>query len=159
MENISNILEEANRCLNCKKPKCMEGCPMHTKIPEFINEIKNNNLEKAYKILQENNIMSDVCSNVCPFEEYCIGHCIRGIKERPVNISKLEKFVNIWARENNVEYEYKIEEPNGIKIAIIGSGPAGLECACELARSGYEVTIYEKESKIRWTPKLWNSRV
>ena len=148
MEDIKSILQEASKCLNCKNPLCTKGCPIETKIPKFINEIKNGNLQMAYEILQENNIMSDVCSNVCPFEEYCVGHCIKGIKGKPVNISKLEKYVNLWARENNIIYNYKKEISNNIKIAIIGSGPAGLECALELAKIGYKVTIFEKESKI-----------
>ena len=159
MENFQEILEEANKCLKCKNPMCVKGCPVQTKIPDFINEIKQNNLLKAYEILQENNIMSDVCSNVCPYEEYCMGHCIKGIKGVPVKISKLEKYVNLWARENNIKYEYKKEKPNGIKVAIIGSGPAGLECATELAKKGFEVTIFEKENEIRWTFKLWNTRL
>ena len=148
MDNLQDIINEANKCLNCKNPLCKKGCPIETKIPEFINEIKQNNLEKAYEILQENNIMSDVCSNVCPFEEYCLGHCVRGIKGKPVNIPKLEKYINIWARENNVQYEYKKEEQNEMNIAIIGSGPSGLECAAELAKRGFNVTIFEREKEI-----------
>jgi len=148
MDNIENILSEANRCLNCKKPLCVSSCPINTRIPDFIYEIKNNNLKKAYEILFENNIMSDICSNVCPYIEYCTGNCVRGIKGLPVQISKLEKFVNSWAKENNIEYSYKTEKKNGIKIAIIGSGPAGIECAKELAINGFDVTIYEKESDI-----------
>lgn len=128
MNNFEEMLKEANECLNCKNPLCRKGCPIATRIPEFINEIKNNNLNKAYEILQENNIMSDICSNVCPYEEYCSGHCIRGIKGKPISVSKLEKFVNLWARENNIKYKYKLEEKNGVKVAVIGSGPAGIEC-------------------------------
>lgn len=148
MENLEKILNEANRCLNCKNPSCVKGCPMQTSIPQFILEIKQENLKKAYEILQENNIMSDVCSNVCPFEEYCIGHCIKGNKGEPVNISKLEKYVNLWARENKIKYEYKKEKEKGIKVAMIGSGPASLECATELAKKGFKVTIFEKEPEI-----------
>ena len=159
MNSFQKIQEEANRCLNCKNPLCVKGCPIETKIPSFINEIKKNNLKKAFEILQENNIMSDVCSNVCPYEQYCLGHCVRGIKETPVNVPKLEKYVNLWARENDIKYEYKTAKPNGIKVAIIGSGPSGLECAVELAKSGYDVTIFEKEKYIRRTFKLWNSRI
>lgn len=148
MTNLEEIKQEAARCLNCKNPLCVKGCPIKTRIPDFINEIKKNNLEQAYKILQENNIMSDVCSNVCPFEEYCMGHCIRGVKGEPVKISSLEKYVNLWARENNISYSYKLKEKNGIKVAVIGAGPAGLECAVELVKKGFEVTIFEKESRI-----------
>jgi len=128
MDNIKDLLNEANECLNCKNPLCVKGCPIKTNIPEFIKKIKENDLESAYEILQENNIMSDICSNVCPYEEYCSGHCVKGIKANPVKISKLEKQVNLWARENNVKYVNKIEKKNSIKIAIIGSGPAGIEC-------------------------------
>lgn len=148
MDNIKNIINEANKCLNCKNPMCKKGCPIETNIPKFINEIKNNNLEKAFEILQENNILSDVCSNVCPYEEYCLGHCIKGIKGESVNIPKLEKYINLWARDNNIKYEYKIEKNNNKNIAIIGSGPSGLSCATELAKKGYNVTIFERESKI-----------
>ena len=148
MDSLEDIMNEANRCLNCKNPLCRKGCPINTNIPEFINEIKANNLEKAYEILQENNIMSDVCSNVCPFEEYCLGHCIRGIKDVSVNIPRLEKYVNLWARENNIKYEYKKEKENNKKVAIIGSGPSGLECATELAKKGFNVTVFEREPQI-----------
>lgn len=148
MNNLQEILEEANQCLNCKNPLCRKGCPMQTKIPDFINAIKNEKLEEAYNILQENNIMSDICSNVCPHEEYCMGHCVKGIKGNSVEISVLEKFVNIWARENNIEYLHKLEKKNNIKVAVVGSGPAGIECGVELAKKGYKVTIFEKEAEI-----------
>ena len=148
MNSFEEVLEEANKCLNCKNPLCQRGCPISTKIPDFITAIKNNEMQKAYEILQENNIMSDICSNVCPYEEQCVGHCVKGIKGEPVRINKLEKYVNLWARENNITYKYKVEEPNNIKVAIIGSGPAGIECAVELAKKGYQVTIYEKEKEI-----------
>ena len=148
MDNFKDILEEANKCLNCKNPLCVTGCPIETKIPDFIKEIKQENLQKAYDILQENNIMSNVCANVCPFESYCIGHCIKGVKGEPIKIAKLEKYVNNWARSNNIEYKYTIEKSKGIKIAIIGSGPAGLECAVELAKKGFDVTIFEKAKEI-----------
>ena len=148
MNNFEEILIEANKCLNCKNPLCRRGCPIATRIPDFINEIKNNNLQKAYEILQENNIMSDICSNVCPYEEQCVGHCVKGIKGEPVHINRLEKYVNLWARENNITYNYKIEKSNNIKVAIIGSGPAGIECAVDLAKKGYQITIFEKEKQI-----------
>lgn len=148
MNTMQEILEEAKQCLNCKNPLCRKGCPMQTRIPDFINAIKNENLQEAYNILQENNIMSDICSNVCPHEEYCMGHCVKGIKGSPVKVSVLEKYVNLWARENNIEYLPNKEKQNGIKAAIIGSGPAGIECSVELAKKGYEVTIFEKEKEI-----------
>lgn len=148
MNNLQEILKEANECLNCKNPLCRKGCPMQTRIPDFINAIKNGELKEAYNILQENNIMSDICSNVCPHEEYCMGHCVKGIKGNPVKISVLEKYINLWARENNIKYSQKKEKENGIKVAVIGSGPAGIECSTELAKKGYEVTIFEKEKEL-----------
>lgn len=148
MNTLQEAQNEANKCLNCKNPMCQKGCPISTHIPQFILEIKNNNLEEAYKILQENNIMSDVCSNVCPYEECCVGNCVKGIKGEPIQVNKLEKYVNNWARENNVVYVNEIEKRNNIKIAIIGSGPAGIECVVELAKKGFDVTIFEKEEEI-----------
>lgn len=148
MNTLQEAQNEANKCLNCKIPRCQKGCPISTHIPQFISEIKNNNLEEAYKILQENNIMSDVCSNVCPYEECCVGNCVKGIKGEPVQVNKLEKYVNNWARENNVVYVNEVEKKNNIKVAIIGSGPAGIECGVELAKKGFDVTIFEKEKEI-----------
>lgn len=140
------LKEKANYCLNCKiKPCSIKGCPMQTKIPEFITEVKNENFEKAYDLLIENNICSYICSIVCPQEEQCEGSCIRGIKSIPTNIGILERTVNEWAIENNYEYEIQKKENNGKKVAIIGSGPAGIECAVELLKNGYNVDIYEKE--------------
>lgn len=143
MENIKNI---ANDCLNCKvKPCSVKGCPIQTNIPEFINEVKNDNYENAYKILKENNICSYICSLVCPQEEQCEGNCVRGIKSTPVHIGLLEKTVNEWAIENNYNYEIKAKENNGKKVAIIGSGPAGIACSVELLKQGFSVDIYEKD--------------
>ena len=143
---MEEIKEKAEYCLNCKnKPCSIKGCPMQTKIPEFITEIKNENLEKAYNILQENNICSYICSLICPQEEQCEGSCIRGIKSNPTSIGELEKFVNEWAIENNYEIKLNKKESNGKKVAIIGSGPAGLECASQLLQNGFDVDIYEKD--------------
>ena len=114
MKNLQEAQNEANKCLNCKVPMCQKGCPISTHIPEFIEKIKNNNLEEAYKILQSNNIMSDVCSNVCPYEECCVGHCVRGIKGEPIQVNKLEKYVNNWARDNNVIYVNETIKSNEI---------------------------------------------
>ena len=148
MEDFKVIQEEAARCLNCKNAMCKKACPVNTRIPEFIAEIKNNNLKKAYDILIENNIMSYICSTVCPYEETCMGNCIRGIKGEPVKIQKLEKYVNSWARDNKITYEYRLKKINNIKVAIIGSGPSGISCAVELKKEGYDVTIFEKENSI-----------
>lgn len=143
---MKSVSECANYCLNCKlKPCSLKGCPMQTKIPEFIMEVKNVHYEKAYNLLQENNFFSHICSIVCPQEEQCEGSCIRGIKSEPTNIGMLEKFVNEWAIENKIEYKIDKKESNGKRVAVIGSGPAGLECSIELLKSGFEVDIFEKD--------------
>lgn len=143
---MKSVSECANYCLNCKlKPCSLKGCPMQTKIPEFIMEVKNENYEEAYKLLQENNAFSHICSIVCPQEEQCEGSCVRGIKSEPTNIGILEKFVNEWAIENKIEYKINKKESNGKKVAVIGSGPAGLECSIELLKEGFEVDIFEKD--------------
>lgn len=143
---MDQIKECAEYCLNCKSRPCSQkGCPIQTNIPEFITEIKNENYEKAYEILQENNFLSYICSIVCPQEEQCEGSCIRGIKGEPTHIGMLEKFVNEYAIKNNLEFEISKKELNGKKVAIVGSGPAGIECAVELLKEGFEVDIYEKD--------------
>lgn len=143
---MKEILELANDCLNCKiRPCSMKGCPIKTNIPEFISMVKNENYEEAYKILQENNLSSYICSLVCPQEEQCEGSCVKGIKTTPVHIGNLEKAVNEWAIKNNYEYKIEKKESNGKKVAIIGSGPAGLECSIELLKEGFSVDIYEKD--------------
>lgn len=143
---MNEIKECAGYCLNCKtKPCSTKGCPIQTNIPEFITEVKNENYSKAYEILQENNIFSYICSIVCPQEEQCEGSCVRGIKSEPTHIGKLEKFVNEYAIENKLEFKINKKSPNGKKVAIIGSGPAGIECAVELLKEGFEVDIYEKD--------------
>jgi glutamate synthase (NADPH/NADH) small chain len=146
MEELENIKKQANYCLGCKLKPCSNACPMNTKIPEFISKIKEEKFEEAYKILRENNIFSHICSIVCPQEEQCEGSCVRRIKSNPTAIGKLEKFVNEWAIENNIKDEkINIEEEKKEQIAVIGSGPAGIECAYELRKKGYKVTIFEKE--------------
>ena len=148
MEDVEKIKEKANYCLNCKtKPCSVHGCPMKTDIPEFIQKIKNEEYEQAYKVLIDNNIFSHVCSLVCPQEEQCEGSCIRGIKQTSTKIGELERFVNEWAIKKNIDYKIAKKQKNGKKVAIIGSGPAGLECAIELLKNGYDVTIFEKEEK------------
>ena len=143
---MENIKEIANDCLNCKvKPCSIKGCPIQTNIPEFIKEVKDDNYENAYKILKENNICSYICSLVCPQEEQCEGSCVRGIKSNPVHIGELEKRVNEWAIANNYNYEIKAKNSNGKKVAVIGSGPAGIACSTELLKEGFSVDIYEKD--------------
>ena len=145
MENLDDVLNKASKCLNCKKPMCRKGCPIATNIPEFISKIKENNYLEAYNILQENNLMSEICSTVCPVERQCMGSCVRGIKGEPVQINYLERFINDWAKENNIKYDIKCKNISNKKIAIIGAGPAGLACSIELRKAGADVTIFEKE--------------
>ena len=143
---MKEILNFANDCLNCKiKPCSMKGCPIKTNIPEFISMVKEEKFEEAYKILQENNLSSYICSLVCPQEEQCEGSCVRGIKDIPVHIGNIEKAVNEWAIKNNYEYKIEKKELNGKNVAIVGSGPAGLACATELLKEGFSVDIYEKD--------------
>ena len=142
------ILEKANYCLKCKTKPCSKACPMHTNIPEFITEISKGEYEKAYKILRENNMFTHICSIVCPQEEQCEGSCVRGIKQSPTQIGKLEKFVNEWAEKNNIKYISEIKKQKNKRIAVIGSGPAGLQAAYDLRKEGFEVTIFEKEKKL-----------
>lgn len=145
MENLDDVLNKASKCLNCKNPMCRKGCPIATNIPEFISKIKENNYLEAYNILQENNLMSEICSTVCPVERQCMGSCVRGIKGEPVQINYLERFINDWAKENNIKYDIKCKNISNKKIAIIGAGPAGLACSIELRKAGADVTIFEKE--------------
>ena len=149
MEDIESIKEKARLCLGCPTKPCSEkGCPVHTKIPEFIKLIKEEKIEEAYFMLQDNNIFSMICGLICPQEEQCEGKCVRGIKSNPTDIGDLEAFVNEWAKENGISYDYKVsKEEKNKKIAIIGSGPAGLEAAYCLRRNGYKVDVYEKDAE------------
>ena len=140
--NEEEAKEEASRCLNCKNAQCMKGCPVVIHIPEFINEVKQGNFAEAYKVIGKSSALPAVCGRVCPQESQCEGKCIRGFKGEPVSIGKLERFVADWARENNVEPEAPAA-PNGKRVAVIGSGPSGLTCAGDLAKLGYDVTIFE----------------
>ena len=128
--------------MNCKNPKCRSGCPVSIDIPAFIAEVKEGNFAKAAEIIGEASALPAVCGRVCPQETQCEGQCILGIKGEPVAIGKLERFVADWAREHGVE-PVMPKEKNGKKVAVIGSGPAGLTCAGDLARYGYDVTIFE----------------
>ncbi len=133
---------EASRCLNCKNPRCVGGCPVSINIPAFIEEVKHGEFEKAYEIITQSSALPAVCGRVCPQETQCEGVCVRGIKGEAVAIGKLERFVADWARENGIAP--KSDTPkNGHKVAVIGAGPAGLTCAGDLAKDGYDVTIFE----------------
>ena len=140
--NEEEAVAEAERCLNCKKPMCVTGCPVNINIPAFIEQVKNRDFEKAAQIIAESSSLPAVCGRVCPQETQCEGKCILGIKGEPVAIGKLERFVADWAREHNIE-PVPAKEKKGKKVAVIGSGPAGLTCAGDLAKMGYEVKIFE----------------
>ena len=140
--NKEEAMEEANRCLGCKKAKCMEGCPVSINIPGFAHEVKEGNFEKAYQIIGESSALPAVCGRVCPQETQCEGRCIRGMKGEAVSIGKLERFVADWAKENGIK-PVPAAQKNGHKVAVIGSGPSGLTCAGDLAKMGYDVTIFE----------------
>ena len=135
-------IDEAKRCLNCKNMPCVGGCPVRIYIPSFVAKVAEGDFEGAYKIITEASSLPAVCGRVCPQENQCEKYCVRGIKGEPVAIGRLERFV---ADRHNALCENKVEKPisNGHKVAVVGSGPAGLACAGELAKGGYDVTVYE----------------
>ena len=135
-------LDEAARCLNCKNMPCVSGCPVNVRIPEFIAKIKEYDFEGAYKIINSSSSLPAVCGRVCPQEVQCESKCVRGIKGEPVGIGRLERFVADWHNSHATENVEKIE-PNGHKVAVVGSGPSGLTCAGDLAKKGYKVTVFE----------------
>ena len=140
--NQEEAMEEAARCINCKNAKCIQGCPVAINIPGFIKEVKDGNIEEAYKVIGQASALPAICGRVCPQESQCEGQCIRGIKGEPISIGKLERFVADWSRENGF-VPAAPEKTNGRKVAVIGSGPSGVTCAGDLAKMGYEVTIFE----------------
>ena len=140
--NAEEAMAEASRCIHCKNAKCITGCPVNINIPEFIAGVKEGDFKKAYEVLSDSSALPAVCGRVCPQESQCEKYCIRGIKGDPVSIGKLERFTADWARENGIK-PTPAKEKNGHKVAVIGAGPAGLTCAGDLARWGYDVTIFE----------------
>lgn len=140
--NMEEAVKEAERCINCKNAQCVKGCPVAIDIPGFIAKVKEGDVEAAYQVISEASSLPAVCGRVCPQESQCEGKCIRGIKGEPVSIGKLERFVADWAGEKEIKPQGSAEK-NGKKVAVIGSGPAGLSCAGDLAKLGYEVTIFE----------------
>ncbi len=140
--NKEEAMEEASRCINCKNAQCIKGCPVAINIPGFIEKVKEGDVEAAYQVISESSALPAVCGRVCPQESQCEGRCIRGIKGEPISIGKLERFVADWASENGIRPK-GAKEKNGKKVAVIGSGPAGLTCAGDLAKMGYDVTIFE----------------
>ncbi len=135
-------IDEADRCLNCKKPLCVEGCPVGISIPSFIQKVKIGEFEEAYRILSADSSLPAVCGRVCPQETQCEGKCVRGVKGEPVAIGRLERFVADFHNETASKTPEQ-PTPNGHKVAVIGSGPAGLTCAGDLAKKGYSVTVFE----------------
>ena len=140
--NVEEAQLEASRCLNCKNPRCVGACPVNVKIPEFIAQVVAGNFTEAASVLAQDSSLPAICGRVCPQETQCEGSCILGIKGEPVAIGKLERFVADWSRENG-GVKPEIAPANGHKVAVIGSGPAGLACAYDLAKLGYDVTIFE----------------
>ena len=135
-------IEEAGRCLKCKNPKCVEGCPVNVRIPEFIAKVQEGDFKAAYEIITSTNALPALSGRVCPQESQCEARCVRGIKGEPVAIGRLERFVADWYRENVNAMPEKVAS-NGIKVAVVGSGPAGMTAASDLAKLGYQVTMFE----------------
>ena len=135
-------MEEAQRCLHCPTKPCISGCPVAVNIPDFIEQVKEGNFEEAYQIIHETSSLPAVCGRVCPQEKQCEAKCVRGVKGEAVAIGRLERFVADWHREN-VKDELKKPESNGHKVAVVGAGPAGLTCAGDLAKKGYQVSVFE----------------
>ena len=140
--NKEEAIKEANRCLQCKKPMCVTGCPVSIKIPEFIKCLRENDIKGAYEVISASSSLSSVCGRVCPQERQCESKCIKGLKTEAISIGSLERFVSDEAYLNNL-VSFKKEKSNNKNVAIVGSGPAGLSCAGELAKNGYNVVIYE----------------
>ncbi|MBQ8821023.1 MAG: NADPH-dependent glutamate synthase [Lachnospiraceae bacterium] len=140
--NLEEAMAEASRCINCKNAQCVQGCPVSINIPGFIAQVKEGKIEEAYQTISESSALPAVCGRVCPQESQCEGKCIRGIRGDAISIGKLERFVADYARENGIKPE-GAKEKNGKKVAVIGSGPSGLTCAGDLAKMGYDVTIFE----------------
>ena len=135
-------IEEAGRCLKCKNPKCVEGCPVNVRIPEFIAKVQEGDFKAAYEVITSTNALPALSGRVCPQETQCESKCVRGIKGEPVAIGRLERFVADWYRENINAMPEKVPS-NGISVAVVGSGPAGMTCASDLAKLGYDVTMFE----------------
>ena len=139
---VEMAVDEANRCLNCPRPACMSGCPVNVKIPQFIACVREQDFKGAYHKILEDSSLPAICGRVCPQEKQCESKCVRGIKGEPVGIGRLERFVADWYREN-INAMPKKAESNGIKVAVVGSGPSGLTCASLLAKKGYAVSLFE----------------
>ena len=146
--NVEEAQLEASRCLNCKNPRCVSACPVNISIPEFISKVSEGAFAEAASIIARDSSLPAICGRVCPQETQCEGSCILGVKGEPVAIGKLERFVADWSRENG-GVKPETAPANGHKVAVIGSGPAGLACASDLAKLGYDVTIFVIQSQIK----------
>lgn len=142
MYTMREAIEEAKRCLHCKVPQCKKGCPIENNIPDFIHELSKGNMGEAMAILHEKTNLPAICGRVCPHEKQCEGHCVLGRRDNPVRVGKLESFIAQFDAEMNLTHERIPEKTRG-KVAVIGSGPAGLTVAGDLARQGFNVTIFE----------------
>lgn len=140
--NVEEAMLEATRCINCKKPRCVEMCPVSVKIPQFIQQVAAGDFAEAARIIAQDSLLPSVCGRVCPQETQCEGACILAVKGEAVAIGKLERFVGDWGRENKVDLS-QVAPPNAYRVAVVGSGPAGLACAADLAKMGYGVKIFE----------------
>ena len=140
-----NVIAEAKRCLNCKKPLCRTGCPISTPIPDFIQTFLKGDIDEAGRMLFDNNPLSTVCSIVCNHGNQCQGHCIRGLKGEPVEVSTIENFISERYLDS---LELTREKANGIKVAVVGAGPAGITISIKMAQLGYDVTVLESKSDI-----------
>ena len=155
---LEEAMNEAKRCIHCKNPACVSGCPVGIPIPEFLDQVAQGNIAAAYEILSNANALPAISGRVCPQENQCEGKCVRGIKGEPVAIGRVERFVADWAAQQGVANTATAPK-NGRKVAVIGSGPAGLTCAGELARMGYSVTVFEAFHTARRRTDLRHPRV
>ena len=140
--DMQTAVDEAKRCLNCKTRPCVQGCPVNISIPEVISHIKEEDFEGAYDVITKSSSLPAVCGRVCPQESQCESKCTLGVKFEPVGIGRLERFVADWHNANS-KAEVVVPEPNGHKVAVVGSGPSGLTCAGDLAKKGYKVAVFE----------------
>lgn len=154
-----DIKEKAEYCLNCKIKPCSKGCPLENNIPEFIQELKEGRIEKAYQILSKTTVLQPICGLICPHMSQCQGNCIRRFKGESTSIGKMEAYIGKIALEENFAFDEIEEEKKDKKIAVIGGGPAGLTCGAFLARKGYEVTIFERHDKLRRNLIAWYTRI
>ncbi len=156
---MGEIKEKAEYCLNCKTKPCTKGCPLENNIPEFIAEVKQGDIKKAYQILSKTTVLQPICGLICPHMSQCQGNCVRRFKGEPTSIGEMEAYIGRKAIEENIPFEEKKQNKNGKKVAVVGGGPAGLTCSAFLARKGYEVTIFEKHEKLRRHFISWHSRI